>query len=317
LSGSALDVRIGRGRWVGFGVKVVGMRGIVARGGAGRWFGLGLLVASALSACGPDVAPAERQAGRSAGSAPSMAAAATPRYFGRTTPPKEDVFRFTNQLEPEVLDPGLMSGQADGRIGRAIFEGLTVQHPRTLEPMPGMAERWEISPDGRQYIFHVRSGARWTNGDPVTARDFEWSWLRVLDPDVPSRYADLFYLLRNGRAYKKREITDASQVGVRALDDSTLQVDLEAPTPYFLQLVSYYSFLPVPRATLERFGDRWTRPENIVTNGRSGSPSTGRTIASSWIAIPTIGMPRTCACSASSLTPRTISRRCSTCIAPG
>jgi oligopeptide transport system substrate-binding protein len=188
-------------------------------------------------------------------------------YFGRTTPPDEEVFRFANGAEPETLDPGLLSGQPDGRVARLLFEGLVTPDPETLVPRPGMAKSWELAPDGVTYLFHLRTDSRWTNGDRVTAHDFEWSWLRLLHPDTPARYADLFYLIRNARAYKKKEIADPAPVGIRALDDSTFQVVLEVPTPYFLQLLTYHPFLPVHRRTLETWGDRWTHPEHIVSNG--------------------------------------------------
>ncbi len=187
------------------------------------------------------------------------------RYFGRVTPPEGDVLRYANGAEPETLDPGHMSGQPDGRIARAIFEGLLIPHPQTLKPIPGVAERWELAADLVTYTFHLRDDARWTNGDAVTARDFEWSWKRVLHPDTPARYADLFYLIRGAREYKQGG--PESGVAIRALDDHTLQVVLEAPTPYFIELVMFYPFLPVHRATLEAHGDRWTHPGNIVTNG--------------------------------------------------
>ncbi len=188
-------------------------------------------------------------------------------YFGRTTPDAADVFRFTNGAEPETLDPAMLSGQPDGRVARTLFEGLLVPDPRTLRPRAGIAHAWELAPDGRTYIFHLRTNAGWTNGERLTAHDFAWSWMRVLHPDTPARYADLFYLIHNARAYKKREIADPAQVGIHALDDSTLQVTLDAPTPYFLQLLTYHPFLPVHRPTLEAHGDGWTRPEHIVTNG--------------------------------------------------
>lgn len=215
--------------------------------------GFGLLVATGMWTF--------RDATRAAGDDPDR------DWFGRTTPPDDDVLRFANGAEPEILDPGLMSGQPEGRIARCLFEGLLAPHPETLEPIPGLATRWDVSPDGRRYTFHLRRDSRWTNGDRVTAHDFAWSWLRVLHPDVPSRYADIFYLIENGAAYKKREIESAERVGIRALDDSTLQVDLVAPTPYFLELVTYYPFMPVHRPTVERWGDRWTHPDHIVTNG--------------------------------------------------
>jgi ABC-type oligopeptide transport system substrate-binding subunit len=188
-------------------------------------------------------------------------------YFGRTQPPAEDVFRFANGSEPEVLDPALLSSQPDGRLARALFEGLVVPDSKSLAPRPGAARAWEISHDGRRYVFHLRTDARWTNGQPLTAGDFEWSWLRVLHPDTPARLAELLYPIANARAYKRREIADPARVGVHALDDSTLGVDLEAPTPYFLQLLTATPYLPVHRPTVERCGDRWTRPENIVSNG--------------------------------------------------
>jgi oligopeptide transport system substrate-binding protein len=193
-------------------------------------------------------------------------AAEDEQYFGRTTPPAENVLRYPNGAEPETLDPGLMSGQPDGRIARALFEGLLVPHPETLEPIEGMATHWELSPDGRTYTFYLRTDARWTNGDPVTAADFEWAWKRVLHPDTPSRYADLFYLIEGARAYKTGE-ADVEAVGIHAIGPHIFEVTLAAPTPYFIQLVTYYPFLPVHRATLETHGDRWTHPENIVSNG--------------------------------------------------
>ena len=188
-------------------------------------------------------------------------------YFGPVQPPAADVLRFPNGAEPETLDPGLVSGQTAGRIAIALFEGLLVPHPQSLEPIPGVARRWELAADGVTWTFHLRPDAVWTNGDPVTARDFEWSWLRVLHPDTPARNASLFYVIRAARAYKQREIADPGRVGIRAVDDTTFQVVLERPTPYFLPLVTYYPFLPVHRATLEKWRDRWTLPGNIVTNG--------------------------------------------------
>jgi oligopeptide transport system substrate-binding protein len=182
-------------------------------------------------------------------------------------PPAAEVLRFANGPEPETLDPGLMSGQPDGRIARAIFEGLVTPDPQTLMPIPGVASDWELADDGVTHTFHLRPDAVWTNGERVTAYDFEWSWMRVLHPDTPARYADLFYLIRNARAYKARELDDPAAVGIQALDDDTFRFVLESPTPYFLQLLTFYPFLPVHRATVERYGDAWTHPEHIVSNG--------------------------------------------------
>jgi len=189
------------------------------------------------------------------------------RYFGSIRAPQDRVFRFNNMAEPEKLDPGLMSGQPDGRIARALFEGLVVADPRTLDPIPGQAYRWDVSANGRRYVFHLRPGIRWSNGRAVTAGDFEWAWKRVLDPATGSRYAGILSAIENADSFNQKRLTDASQVGVRALDDSTLEVRLTSPTPYFLHLLTFYTCLPVPREVIERFGDRWTRSENIVVNG--------------------------------------------------
>ncbi len=202
------------------------------------------------------------------GSGTSVPASATAvKYFGDTSPPIGQVFTFNNGAEPETIDPGKMSGQPDGRIARMIFEGLTSPHPETLEPTPGQAYRWETSADGLLYTFHLRPGLQWTDGTPLTARDFEWSWLRVLEPETAARYATLMYVIENGEAYNKGEIADRSMVGVHAIDDSTLVVRLQSVTPYFLHLTQYYTFLPVPRHAIEKHGLRWTLPGNIAGNG--------------------------------------------------
>jgi ABC-type oligopeptide transport system substrate-binding subunit len=194
-------------------------------------------------------------------------AGAAPRYFGDVRPPAGQTFTFNNGAEPERIDPGVISGQPDGRVARMLFEGLTTPHPRTLEPLPGQAYRWELSADGRTYTFHLRPGLAWSDGRPLTAEDFRWSWVRVLRPETASRYSGLLYLLENGKAFNKGEITDERLVGVAAPDDSTLVVRLEQPTPYFLYLTQYYTLLPVPRPVVERWGQRWTRPEHVVGNG--------------------------------------------------
>ena len=188
-------------------------------------------------------------------------------WFGAVRPPRDDVFRFNNQAEPENLDPGLMSGQPDGRVARMLFEGLTVPDPKTLAPLPGQARSWDVSADGRTYTFHLRPGNLWTDGTAVRAEDFRWSWMRVLAPATGARYAALLYGIRNARAYNKGDLKDSTQVGLAAPDDTTFVVTLETPKPYFLFLTEFYTCLPVPRRSVELWGDRWVRPEHIVTNG--------------------------------------------------
>ena len=194
-------------------------------------------------------------------------ASAGPRYFGSVTPPRENVLRFSNGAEPETYDPSIAVGQPDGRVVRILFEGLTVPNARTLMSEPGQAYRWELSPDGRTYTFHLRPGLVWSDDTPLTARDFLWSWLRVLRPENAARYASVLYPIENAEAYSKGELRDSTRVGIAAPDDSTLVVRLHNPTAYFLFMTAFYTFVPVPRHVVERWGDQWTRPAHIVSNG--------------------------------------------------
>lgn len=195
------------------------------------------------------------------------ATAGAPRWFGSTALPPEGTFRFNLGAEPETIDPSLMTGQPDGRVARMLFEGLVRENPETLEPTPGQAYRWDVTPDGRTYTFHIRPGAQWSDGRPVTAEDFRWTWIRVLRPETASRYAGFLFPLENAEAFNKGELTDERMVGVSAPDDSTLVVKLHAPVPYFLYLCQFYTCLPVPRRVVEKHGNRWTLPQHVVGNG--------------------------------------------------
>jgi ABC-type oligopeptide transport system substrate-binding subunit len=197
----------------------------------------------------------------------TAASASAPRWFGDTSPPVGNVFRFNLGAEPETYDPNLAVGQPDGRVVRMLFEGLTRENPETLEPMPGQAYRWDLSADGTVYTFHLRPGIRWSDGRPVTAHDFRWSWLRLLKPETAARYAGFLYPIANAEAYNKGTIKSPDQVGIEAPDDSTLVVRLSSPVSYFLYLTQFYSCLPVPRWAVEKHGNRWTLPGNIVGNG--------------------------------------------------
>ena len=189
------------------------------------------------------------------------------QYFGDTTPPQDNILRFNIGAEPEIYDPGFAVGQPDGRVARILFEGLTREDAQTLEPKPACADRWELSADGLTYTFHLRPGIVWSDGTPITAEDFRWSWLRVLKPENAARYASLLYPIRGAEEFNKGTIQSPDSVGIQVVDDSTLVVQLGNPTAYFLYLVQFYTYLPVPRKPIEKHGDRWTRPENIVSNG--------------------------------------------------
>ena len=188
-------------------------------------------------------------------------------YFGDTTPPPGQTLTFNNGAEPEHLDPAVMSGQPDGRIARMVFEGLCVPDPVTLEPGPGQAARWDVSEDRLTYTFHLRPGLAWADGTPLTAQDFLWSWRRVLSPATASRYASFLYAVKNAEAFNTGELADSTLVGLAAPDDSTFVVTLEQPTPYFLELATFYTTLPTPRHVIERDGDRWEHALRLVGNG--------------------------------------------------
>ncbi|MCU0725826.1 MAG: peptide ABC transporter substrate-binding protein [Planctomycetes bacterium] len=159
-----------------------------------------------------------------------------------------------------------MTGVAEARIATALFEGLTRLDPETLLPGPAAAERFAVSPDGLSVTFHLRPDGRWSDGSPVTAEDFRWSFLRVLDPRTASPYAGLLFGVRGARD-RQRKRTDENSVGIEAPDALTLVVRLERPVPYFASLAAFATLLPVNRSAVERHGDRWTRPGHIVTNG--------------------------------------------------
>jgi len=179
--------------------------------------------------------------------------------------PRADLV-FLNGAEPETLDPGLITGQPEGRVANALFEGL-LSFDQAGKPQPGMAESWEVSADGRVYIFRLRNGVVWSDGTPLTARDFVASWRRTLDPATASEYAYQLHYVKNARAFNEGTITDFSTVGVSAPDDRTLRVELENPTPFFLDLCAFVTLLPVPLHAVERHGDSWIKSGNLVGNG--------------------------------------------------
>lgn len=186
---------------------------------------------------------------------------------------REQILHWGNGAEPQELDPHIVTGVPEHHIIIALLEGLVLKDPATLEIIPGVAERWEISTDGLIYTFHLRADARWSNGDPVTAGDFAWSWRRALTPSLGNLYAYMYFPIRNAEAFATGKIDDFKKVGVEVLDEHTLRVTLNHPTPYFLQLLDHYSMFPVHRATLEKHGDPfqrgsdWTRAGNFVGNG--------------------------------------------------
>ena len=186
---------------------------------------------------------------------------------------RQGILHVGNGDEPQELDPHIVTGRIEYNLCLALLEGLINQHPEDLSLIPGVAHSWEISEDGRHYRFVLREDARWSNGDPVTAHDFIWSWQRALLPELGNNYAYMLYYIKNAQRFHQGETGDFAEVGVAAPDDLVLAVELENPVPFFLQLLTHQSYFPVHRATIEAFGDpaqrgsQWTRPGNHVGNG--------------------------------------------------
>ncbi len=186
---------------------------------------------------------------------------------------REGILHYGNGAEPQGLDPHVVTGVPENHLIRALFEGLAVKNPVTLEPEPGVAERWTFNEYRSVVTFYLNPNAKLSNGEQVTADDFVWSWNRALHPETGNLYAYMLYPVKNAEAYAKGEVNEFSEVGVKALDETTLRVTLNAPTPYFIQLMDHYSTFAVHPETLLKFGkmtDRftpWTRVGNFVSNG--------------------------------------------------
>ncbi|WP_404425315.1 peptide ABC transporter substrate-binding protein [Nibricoccus sp. IMCC34717] len=186
--------------------------------------------------------------------------------------PTQRILVKGNATEPESLDPHLVRGQVEWTIVGGLFEGLVTPDPMTLEPRPGVAERWEVSPDATTFTFHLRSNANWSDGTRVTAQDFVFSAWRMLSPKLGSAQPeDSLFFLRGGRAFQKGETADFATVGIQALDTQTLVLQTARPTPFLLSAL--YQFYPVKKDALTRHGapdDRtnpWAQPGKLVGNG--------------------------------------------------
>ncbi|EKA7107687.1 TPA: oligopeptide ABC transporter substrate-binding protein OppA [Salmonella enterica] len=171
-----------------------------------------------------------------------------------------------NGSEVQSLDPHKIEGVPESNVNRDLFEGLLISDVEG-HPSPGVAEKWE-NKDFKVWTFHLRKNAKWSDGTPVTAHDFVYSWQRLADPNTASPYASY---LQYGHIANIDDIIagkkPATDLGVKALDDHTFEVTLSEPVPYFYKLLVHPSVSPVPKSAVEKFGDKWTQPANIVTNG--------------------------------------------------
>lgn len=177
------------------------------------------------------------------------------------------VVRISQRNEPADLDPATATLPDEFFIIRALGEGLLTPDPSGGSPRPAAAERFEVSADGLVYTFHLRRTGQWSNGEPMTADDFVASYRRLLTPATGAPKADLFYAVRNARAFNTGAIEDFSDVGIRAADSHTLIITLAQPALLFPHYVASGPWIPVHARTVERHGRRWTHPENHVGNG--------------------------------------------------
>ena len=172
-----------------------------------------------------------------------------------------------NGAEPESLDPALALSLEDLRVTMPLFEGLTRNDPVTARPVPGLAERWTLSPDGRTYTFFLRANAAWSTGEPITAADVAYSWRRALDPRTGAGYASQLFFVENGEAFNSGRLTDPDRLGFRAVDGRTFEVRLHQPTPFFLDLCAFQTLAVVPRPAIDRLGDQWIRAQPLPVSG--------------------------------------------------
>jgi len=178
----------------------------------------------------------------------------------------EDILRFNLETEPPTLDWSIATDEASIKVLNNIMEGLT-RYDQNLNAVPAIAQSWELSPDGKTYTFHIRPQARWSDGKPVLAMDFVYSWKRLLDPATAAEYAYFLYLVKNARAINSGLLKDLDQLGVRALDERTLEVELEHPAVYFPVILTFVVTFPLRQDLVEKYPDNWTEPEHIITNG--------------------------------------------------
>lgn len=177
----------------------------------------------------------------------------------------QTVLNRGNDTDPATLDHHRTSTVSEGNVLRDLYDGLTIQDANG-EVMPGAAESWDISADGLTYTFKLRADGKWSNGDPVTANDFVFTFRRLMDPKTAAGYASVLFVLKNAEEVAGGK-AKPEELGVEAVDDHTLKVTLKNPTPYLLELFTHQSSFPLHQKSVEANGDRFTTPGQMVTNG--------------------------------------------------
>lgn len=177
----------------------------------------------------------------------------------------EVVYHRGNAADPETLDQHKTSTVYEAHILRDLYEGL-LSYSAEGKAIPGAAESWTVSDDGLVYTFKLRANGKWSNGDAVTAHDFVYSLRRIQTPETGAKYANILYPIKNAEKVNKGELKP-EELAVKAVDDMTLEITLNAPTPYFLELLTHQTGLPVHKASIEKHGSDFVRPGNMISNG--------------------------------------------------
>jgi len=181
--------------------------------------------------------------------------------------PPQDNSEFVYAIEPPKisLDPIHTFTSTEAQVYTALYEGLVSYHPFNLEPMPALAQRWEVSSDGRVYTFYIREDAKYSNGDPILAEHLQASWLTLIDPQEQAEYSSLLDIVKNARDYRNGRIEDSDKVGIRVKEDRVLEVELEQQATHFLRILCHHSFAPVHPSILENVPSE--APTKLISNG--------------------------------------------------
>ena len=178
-----------------------------------------------------------------------------------------NTFTLNITAEPESVDPQLSTDVAGSDVLTFISEGI-LKRDKDGKVVGGLAEKWEVSEDGLKWTFHLRDGIKWSNGDPITAKDFKAGWLRALDPNTASQYSYMLYPIKNAEAFNNGK-AKAEDLGIKVVDDKTIEVTLEAPTPYFDDLITFKTYLPTNEKFLAEKGDKYFAEDaaNVLSSG--------------------------------------------------
>jgi oligopeptide transport system substrate-binding protein len=178
----------------------------------------------------------------------------------------ETILQRGNKDEPETLDPQKSDGSQEYWVQSDLFEGLTRIDPHG-KIVPGVAQSWDIAPDGLSWTFHLRPGLKWSDGSPLTSEDFVWSFRRAVDPKTAASYASILYPLIGARAINEGKEKDLTTLGVSAPDPQTFIVKLSEPTAYLAGVMTLGIAFPIPRKAVEAYGEEWTRPGHVIGDG--------------------------------------------------